>query len=164
MKESLHLSDLKSLDPQLGRGLEQLLEFEGNVADTFSLNFQVSLPLLPPDLGWQIKGIWHNLMNGLLSALGCCYMTQDLLSWPKFVYQQVTYDFFGETKTHDLIPGGGDIPVTNENRERYISLCFHAVVKDLFWIDWLMWTRCHIGVARFSCSCYRTLWIGLTCM
>jgi hypothetical protein len=78
------------------------------------------------------KRILHNLMNGLLSALGRCYMTQDLFSWPKFVYQQVTYDFFGETKTHDLIPGGGDIPVTNENRERYISLCFHVVVKDLF--------------------------------
>jgi hypothetical protein len=30
--------------------LEQLLEFEGNVADTFGLNFQVSLPLLPPHL------------------------------------------------------------------------------------------------------------------
>ena len=32
---------------------------------------------------------------------------------------QVTYEYFGEMKTHDLVEGGGDIPVTNANRERY---------------------------------------------
>jgi hypothetical protein len=32
---------------------------------------------------------------------------------------QVTYEYFGEMKTHDLVEGGGDIPVTNDNRERY---------------------------------------------
>lgn len=34
---------------------------------------------------------------------------------------QVTYEYFGEMKTYDLIEGGGDVVVTNENRERYCS-------------------------------------------
>lgn len=35
---------------------------------------------------------------------------------------QVTYEYFGEMKTYDLMEGGGDVVVTNENRERYCSV------------------------------------------
>lgn len=42
MKEDLSLKDLQDLQPQLARGFEQLLEFEGDVADTFCQTFQVT--------------------------------------------------------------------------------------------------------------------------
>jgi len=33
---------------------------------------------------------------------------------------QVTYEQFGEKLTHDLVPGGGEIPVTQHNRAEYV--------------------------------------------
>lgn len=30
---------------------------------------------------------------------------------------QVAYEVYGESKTHDLKPGGGDIAVTQENKK-----------------------------------------------
>lgn len=42
MMEDLSLKDLQDLQPQLARGFEQLLEFEGDVADTFCQTFQVT--------------------------------------------------------------------------------------------------------------------------
>lgn len=42
MNEDLSLKDLQDLQPQLARGFEQLLEFEGDVADTFCQTFQVT--------------------------------------------------------------------------------------------------------------------------
>uniref|UniRef100_A0A7S2RL22 HECT-type E3 ubiquitin transferase n=1 Tax=Mucochytrium quahogii TaxID=96639 RepID=A0A7S2RL22_9STRA len=66
--------DLKTSNPQLGRGLEQLLNYDGDVESTFSQNFQVS------------------------------------------------FEIFGEVKTVDLKEGGGDIAVTNDNREEYVNL------------------------------------------
>ena len=35
------MSDLHQIDPQLARGLEQLLEFRGNVSDVFQRTFQI---------------------------------------------------------------------------------------------------------------------------
>eukprot|EP01097_Dermamoeba_algensis_P009777 TRINITY_DN7019_c0_g1_i1.p1 TRINITY_DN7019_c0_g1~~TRINITY_DN7019_c0_g1_i1.p1 ORF type:complete len:593 (-),score=139.11 TRINITY_DN7019_c0_g1_i1:507-2285(-) len=34
---------------------------------------------------------------------------------------QVTYEGFGEVKSHDLIPGGEDIAVTTQNRQDYVN-------------------------------------------
>ena len=36
---------------------------------------------------------------------------------------QVSYDEFGETKTYDLVKGGGDINVNAANREEYAMPC-----------------------------------------
>lgn len=54
---------------------------------------------------------------------------------------QVTYEYFGEMKTYDLVPGGGDIPVTNDNRERYLCkkdvvrcLCIFSSIEDIYYI------------------------------
>ncbi|KAJ3388042.1 putative E3 ubiquitin-protein ligase HTD2 [Lobulomyces angularis] len=41
LKFPLNLDDLKEIDPLLGRGLEQLLKFDGDVEETFNRNFQV---------------------------------------------------------------------------------------------------------------------------
>ncbi|RUS18716.1 hypothetical protein BC937DRAFT_88420 [Endogone sp. FLAS-F59071] len=43
MGQSVGLEDLKQLDPTLGKGLEQLLEFEGDVETTYDRPFQVDL-------------------------------------------------------------------------------------------------------------------------
>lgn len=49
---------------------------------------------------------------------------------------QVSYDAFGEVKTVDLVPGGGEKPVTNDNREEYVQLYvdyyFNRSVEHLF--------------------------------
>jgi len=39
-----------------------------------------------------------------------------------FAQFQVTYDFYGEEKVHELKPGGSNINVTQENKNEYISL------------------------------------------
>lgn len=41
---------------------------------------------------------------------------------------QVSVTEFGQTRTHNLKPGGDKIPVTNENRETYVKM----------YIDWLL--------------------------
>ncbi|KAH7441352.1 hypothetical protein KP509_03G034500 [Ceratopteris richardii] len=76
------LHDLNDLQPQLGKSLQQLLDYEGDVEETFSLTFQI------------------------------------------------TYDYFGEMKTYDLQPGGGNVPVTNENREKYTELYVKYLLED----------------------------------
>lgn len=85
-KKLLHgrpeLIDLNDLQPQLARSFQQLLDFDGDVENTFFLTFQV------------------------------------------------THDYFGEMKTHDLQPGGGDIPVTRENREKYVELYVNYVLEE----------------------------------
>ncbi|EFC46237.1 predicted protein [Naegleria gruberi] len=69
-----NLEDLKETFPDLGRGMQQLLEFDGDVEDVFCRTFQLET------------------------------------------------DVFGQIVTHDLKPNGGDIPVTNQNREEYVQL------------------------------------------
>ncbi|XP_057857304.1 uncharacterized protein LOC131066540 isoform X2 [Cryptomeria japonica] len=76
------VDDIKDFQPEVARSLQQLLEFEGDVASTFCLFFQVS------------------------------------------------YDYFGELRTYDLLPDGGDIPVTNENRQRYVDLYVRYLLCD----------------------------------
>ncbi|KAL4169032.1 hypothetical protein KRP22_009961 [Phytophthora ramorum] len=71
---TLGLEDLELALPELGRGLRQLLSFQGNVEEVYQRNFEYS------------------------------------------------YEVFGEVKTVELKPGGSSIPVTNSNREEYVSL------------------------------------------
>jgi len=67
------LEDLIEAQPQLGRNLKQMRDFQGNIEETFGQVFQVS------------------------------------------------YEVWGDIQTHDLIEGGGDIPVTNDNVHDYIQ-------------------------------------------
>ena len=41
------------------------------------------------------------------------------------LYMQVCYERYGETLTHDLVPGGGEIAVTEANRAEYVQLYAH---------------------------------------
>ena len=34
---------------------------------------------------------------------------------------QVNYEEFGQTLTYDLVPNGGDVPVTRENRHECVG-------------------------------------------
>ncbi|KAG0575477.1 hypothetical protein KC19_5G006600 [Ceratodon purpureus] len=81
MREPVSLKDLRDLQPQVAKGLEELLVYEGDVESTYCQTFQV------------------------------------------------TYEYFGEMKTHDLVEGG-DIPVTNDNRERYVDLYVKYLLED----------------------------------
>jgi len=74
-------ADLKDLNPVLARGLQSLLDFDGDVEAAFGFVFQM------------------------------------------------TYEVFGETRTVDLKPGGGDIPVTADNRQEYVDLYVDYVLN-----------------------------------
>ncbi|KAL3687154.1 hypothetical protein R1sor_013463 [Riccia sorocarpa] len=82
MDLEMHLEDLKDVQPQILRGLQKLLECEGDVENTFCLTFQIE------------------------------------------------YDYFGETKTQELIPGGSNIAVTKENRKRYVDLYVNYLLVE----------------------------------
>ncbi|KAL9643574.1 hypothetical protein ABK040_010187 [Willaertia magna] len=69
-----NFEDFKEAFPKLGRGLQQLLDFEGDVEDVFCRTFQVET------------------------------------------------EVFGHKVTHDLKPNGGNIYVTNQNRQEYVDL------------------------------------------
>ena len=43
---------------------------------------------------------------------------------------QVSYDEFGESKTFDLVPSGGDVPVTAESRHEYVRLYVKYLLED----------------------------------
>jgi len=43
---------------------------------------------------------------------------------------QVTYNYFGQHKTHNLKEGGEDIPLTNQNRQEYVSLYVQYLLED----------------------------------
>ncbi|XP_072018753.1 probable E3 ubiquitin-protein ligase HECTD2 [Amphiura filiformis] len=72
--EPLDIMDLIDVMPSIGKGLQDMLEYEGDVEDTFCQTFQIS------------------------------YMSM------------------GEMVTVDLIPNGAQTPVTNQNREEFVSL------------------------------------------
>lgn len=46
------------------------------------------------------------------------------------LFFQVSYDYFGVLRTYDLLPDGGNIPVTNENRHRYVDLYLKYLLCD----------------------------------
>ena len=49
---------------------------------------------------------------------------------PVGLCMQVCYVEFGETKTRDLVPGGGEVPVTERNREQYVELYTRYLLED----------------------------------
>ena len=42
----------------------------------------------------------------------------------------VSYSVFGELQTHELVPDGANVPVTNENRHEYARL--YVQVMDVW--------------------------------
>ncbi|PKS09689.1 hypothetical protein jhhlp_004309 [Lomentospora prolificans] len=71
---SYSLDDLAELRPRLAKGLRQLLDYDGNVEETFGLDFTINT------------------------------------------------EKYGLTTQVPLLPGGVEIPVTNENRREYVDL------------------------------------------
>ncbi|CEP01414.1 unnamed protein product (mitochondrion) [Plasmodiophora brassicae] len=74
LNSPVSFDDLRSFNPSLHRGLQQLRDFDGDVESVFCLTFSIE------------------------------------------------YSLFGEVKRVELCPNGQNIPVTKENRERYVEL------------------------------------------
>ena len=61
---------------------------------------------------------------------------QHLLDYPGDVeadlatFFSVEEENFGELQTHELKPGGSDVPVTNSNRQEYVELYTQWVLQD----------------------------------
>ncbi|KAL6753460.1 hypothetical protein V8C86DRAFT_3019437 [Haematococcus lacustris] len=82
--EAASPSDLAEVNPGLARGLQQLLDFEGDVEATFCRTFEVE------------------------------------------------YDFFGDMRKVELLPGGSLTPVTAANRQQYVQLyCEWLLTKSI---------------------------------
>lgn len=75
------MQDLKKAMPDLGHGLQQLLDYPGDVEADLATSFVIE------------------------------------------------EDMFGELQTRDLKPDGGNIPVTNSNRQEYVDLYTHWVLQ-----------------------------------
>ena len=80
---NLTIDDLIAFSPMLGRSLQQLLDFQGDVEHVFGLDFTASYNPL-----------------------------------------------FGLTLTHELVPGGASIPVTNDNRAQFVELYIQYLLRD----------------------------------
>ena len=48
------------------------------------------------------------------------------------MYFSVDYETLGELKTHEFIPGGADVLVTEENKEEYIECVCCATSSNLY--------------------------------
>lgn len=81
-QEPSDLGDLEPLQPVLVAGLRRMLEFDGNVEETFGATFQLS------------------------------------------------HEVFGEKRTVDLKPNGGETAVTNENRAEYVRLYVSYILNE----------------------------------
>jgi ubiquitin-protein ligase E3 C len=90
------VDDLASLDPELYNGLMFLKNYTGDVEADLSLNFSITDDGMYP-----------------------------LPSPPSAAVTDGVCADFGVSRTIDLIAGGSDIPVTNENRIQYIYLTSH---------------------------------------
>ncbi|KAL3150237.1 hypothetical protein ABBQ32_000095 [Trebouxia sp. C0010 RCD-2024] len=77
-----NFQDLKKAMPDLGHGLQQLLEYPGDVEADLALTFSIE------------------------------------------------EDHFGELQTHELKPGGSNMPVTNSNRQEYVDLYTHWLLQE----------------------------------
>lgn len=56
--ELFRLQDLKEAQPSLGRGLQQLLDFEGDVEAVFERSFQISYEVIGEQSGAVFLGGW----------------------------------------------------------------------------------------------------------
>jgi hypothetical protein len=104
---------LKEFDPTLHRSLTQLKEFEGDVENTFGLNFQISLA----EVDWS-KQKSASSSNDAES--------DNNNSSPAESHDAATASpaHAGATMTHtyNLLPNGENIMVTNSNLDSYLSL------------------------------------------
>jgi hypothetical protein len=87
-------ADLREAEPDLGRGLQQMLDFEGDVMETYQRCFQITE---------EVRRI--TTVEALLAI--------HLIASPVLLNTKV----YGEKKTINLKEGGEDIPVTKANRQ-----------------------------------------------
>lgn len=68
MRESVSLKDLRDLEPQVAKGLEELLTYEGDVESTYCQNFQV--PSVFAHLNVLCDVTFFTSASWILSAVG----------------------------------------------------------------------------------------------
>lgn len=65
----------------------------------------------------------------------------------------ITYEFFGENRTVDLIEGGSSIPVTNENRAEYVDLYVNYLLDVSVEPQFHAFERGFKKVTNFNVNC-----------
>lgn len=118
LRESVSLKDLRDLEPQIAKGLEELFVYQGDVESTFCQNFQVPVDVfcrmeIIKSLYFDIQIDFQMASSGVILRFHLARVMTDM-----FILQ-ITYEYFGEMKIYDLVEDGGNITVTNDNRERY---------------------------------------------
>ena len=120
--------------PELGRGLQALLAFDGDVEATFAQssgvqydNFEeLRAAELTPDSGELLRGVLMCVQDLKRAMPELGRGLQALLDFEGDVEAtfaqafEVQYDYFGELRTVELKPGGSGIPVTDDNRAEFV--------------------------------------------
>jgi ubiquitin-protein ligase E3 A/E3 ubiquitin-protein ligase HERC4 len=92
------MSELASVAPEVGRNLQSLLHYTGDVEE-LDLTFTA------------------------------------------------TQEMFGETKVHDLLSGGANVPVTSRNRERYVQLMVEYLLNGSISAEFAAFSRGFVAAA-----------------
>lgn len=66
-------------------------------------------------------------LSSLLAVVDCTYCVAPCLSSPS---TQVTWDDLGMERSHNLMEGGADIPVTADNKEEYVELYANFLLSE----------------------------------
>lgn len=136
-------SDLLEAQPSLARGLSQLLEFEGDVENTFCRSVGKGKEAMGEGnrtkRGWagreEMEGMGRGgrvesvkgeegvnaflavSEEGLTTTLGGLCHVHIACHQPSCCRTfEVEYEFYGSTRKQELMPGGADTPVTADNR------------------------------------------------
>lgn len=112
--------DLREAQPELARGLEQMLTFDGDVESTFC-----RLELVTILVQFTIVFSCHcscSLCSGRYgngTDVSAGLITVVMLACRTF---EVEYEYYGEMRKVELCKGGASIAVTNSNRQHYVEL------------------------------------------
>ena len=130
------LQVLKQARPELGRGLQALLDFRGDAEATCAQSSGVQFDdfkepraaELTPGSGERLRGVLMCVQDLKRAMPELGRGLQALLDFEgdveaTFVQDfDVEYDYFGEMRTVELKPGGSGIPVTDDNRGEFVRL------------------------------------------
>jgi hypothetical protein len=109
MGRDVGLEDLKDVHPEVYVSLKKLLAYDGNVEE-LSLFFQVHDATL--DL----------IRRGLVCAwLGLSTVREFRCRWLVAMQVEQEGDFGDANVVTDLVKDGGEVAVTNENRQQYVD-------------------------------------------
>jgi hypothetical protein len=136
------IEDLCVLRPALGRGLKQLLTFEGDVENTYLRSFVVtyvsrhspSPPALCLFTSFLLCVLWCAVLCCAVCVVRCavCRVHDKLL---------------GTRTNHELKPNGSNIPLTAANRKEYVDLYVDFLLNKSVHKQWRAFEDGFLSVA-----------------